>query len=72
MLPLQQRLDVIKEHLGLLIKEKGEYIAIREMRKHICYYIKNLPDSSRVRQTVNALETRDEVISCLETYFNNV
>jgi len=65
-------LDVIKEHLGLLIKEKGEYIAIREMRKHICYYIKNLPDSSRVRQTVNALETRDEVISCLETYFNNV
>jgi len=69
-IPLEQRLQVIKEHLNLAACEKGEYIAVREMRKHICYYIKNLPASSQVRQEINTLETKEDVINCLETYFN--
>lgn len=66
------RLNVIKEHLKLLIDEKGEYIAIREMRKHICWYIKNLKDSSKVRQIINKLESKEEVIDCLTEYFDNI
>ena len=64
-----QRLDVIKEHLKLLIQEKGEYVGIREMRKHICWYIKNLKDSSKTREQVNKLENVQELIACLEEYF---
>ena len=68
----EHRIDVIKEHLNLLIKDKGEYIAIREMRKHICWYVKNLKDSAKVRQEVNQLETKEEVVACLTEYFINV
>ena len=67
-----QKLDVIKEHLNLAVKEKGEYIAIREMRKHICWYIKNLKDSSTIREKVNRIEQTDELVEVLEEYFNNI
>ena len=67
-----QKLAVIKEHLELAVKEKGEYIAIREMRKHICWYIKNLKDSSTIREKVNKIEQTDELVEVLEEYFNNI
>lgn len=67
-----EKLNIIKEHLELAVKEKGEYVGIREMRKHICWYIKNLKDSSKVRDIVNKLESKDEVIACLEEYFKNL
>lgn len=66
------KLDIIKEHLNLAIEEKGEYIAIREMRKHICWYIKNMKDSSKLRERVNKIEKTEELITCLEEYFNNI
>lgn len=68
----QEKLNVIKEHLNLAIKEKGEYIAIREMRKHICWYIKNLKDSSKLRQEVNKIEKKEQLVQVLEEYFNNL
>ena len=67
-----QKLEIIKEHLNLAIEEKGEYIAIREMRKHMCWYLKNLKDSSKIREQVNKIETKKELIVCLEEYFKSL
>ena len=66
----REKLDIIKEHLKLAIEEKGEYIAIREMRKHICWYIKNLKGSSSIREKINKIEEVDELVACLEEYFS--
>ena len=68
----QKKLEIIKEHLNLAVKEKGEYIAIREMRKHICGYIKNLKQSSKFREKVNRIEDLNELITCLDEYFNSI
>lgn len=68
----EKKLEIIKEHLKLAVKEKGEYIAIREMRKHICWYIKNLKESSKIREKVNKIEDLNELVTCLEEYFNNI
>lgn len=68
----EQKLDIIKEHLKLAITEKGEYIAIREMRKHICWYIKNLKDSSKFREKINKIENVNELIVCLDEYFKTI
>lgn len=65
----KDRLEIIKEHLDLAVKDKGEYIAIREMRKHICWYIKNLKDSSKIREKINRIENIDELKACLDEYF---
>ena len=68
----KMKLEIIKEHLKLAVEEKGEYIAIREMRKHICGYIKNMKESSKFREKVNRIEDLNELITCLEEYFNSI
>ena len=67
-----EKLKIIKEHIELEMIEKGEYVGVREMRKHICWYLKNLPNSSQVRQTINMLESKDEVITTLEQCFKSL
>ena len=64
----KQRLDIIKKHIDLLVLEKGEWIAVHEIRKHINHYIKKLPDASNVSQKVNKIETKSELIDCLTEY----
>lgn len=65
-------LDTILKHIDLEVKEKGEYTGIREMRKHICYYLKGLPQASNVRDTINHLDSKEEVENMLIEYFNTL
>ena len=64
-----EKLKIIKEHLGLLVKEKGEDVAIKEFRKHLAAYSKNLPNSSNFRVRVNAIDDRCELEKVLDEYF---
>lgn len=65
----QEKLKILKEHIELSIKEKGETIAINEMRKHIAYYTKNMPESSDFRNEINHINNKKELIEKIETYF---
>lgn len=64
----KERLYVILKHLELAIKEKGEYVGIREMRKHISGYTKNLPNSSSFREKMNKIENKQELINYITEY----
>ena len=66
-----EKLKIIKEHLNLLVKEKGEDVAIKEFRKHLAAYSKNLPNSSNFRVRVNAIDDRCELERVLSEYFDN-
>lgn len=68
----KERLEVILKHLDLEIQLKGENVAVKEMRKQICWYIKNLKNSSEIRKTINQLETEKEVKQCLVKYFDEL
>ena len=68
----EEKLDLILKHLNMEIEEKGEKTAIKEMRKHISAYTKNLPKSSEFRNKINMLNTRDEVEECLIKYFKSI
>lgn len=47
---------MILKHLEMLVKDKGEYTAIREMRKHIAWYIKGFVNATEIRRKVNQIE----------------
>ena len=47
---------------------KGEYTAIREMRKHTAWYTTGLPGSSRLRARVNQVSTWKELADLLQEY----
>ena len=65
----KEKLETIKKHLNLLIKEKGEEVAIKEFRKHIAAYTKNMPNSSVFRVKINSLESKKEVEEQIDKYF---
>ena len=65
------KLEIIKEHYNLALEEKGDYVGIREMRKHLCWYLKNMKNSSQIRQKINTEEDKNAVIKVLEEYFLN-
>ena len=67
----KEKLEIIKEHIDLAIKEKGE-IAIKELRKHIAWYVKGLKNSSEFRNNINKIETRKELEKALEEYFKSL
>ncbi|MCI9063370.1 MAG: tRNA dihydrouridine synthase DusB [Clostridia bacterium] len=70
--PTKEKVELIKRHLDLEVKEKGEYTAVREFRKHIAYYTKNLPNSSSFRSNINSIESQKEFIEKINEYFNNI
>ena len=65
----EEKLNTILRHIELAIQDKGEYVAIKEMRKHLSFYIKNGKDASKIRDKINRSENRKELIACLEEYF---
>ena len=51
----------ILEHANLMLVCKGEYTAIREMRKHVSWYSAGYPHSSKIRQRINEVESMEEL-----------
>lgn len=58
--------DMILRHTDLQIKYKGEYIGIREMRKHIAWYTAGYPNSASLRAKVNLAESREDIEKLLD------
>lgn len=57
----EERVAVMKRHFQYLVEEKGEYIAVRCMRKHIGWYVKGMRGAVRIRQKINGLESAAEI-----------
>lgn len=53
---INEKIDIAIKHLHMLVQYKGEYIGIREMRKHLGWYIKGMPKSSEMRVIINGIE----------------
>jgi nifR3 family TIM-barrel protein len=49
--------DMILRHGSMLMEFKGEYMAMREMRKHVAWYTAGYPGSAALRRRVNEIET---------------
>lgn len=63
-----ERLDVMVEHINLLLDYKGEYVGIREARKHIAWYIKGMKDCARMKERVCCIENRQLLFDEIERY----
>ncbi len=57
----EDRLDIAEKHMDMLADYKGEVIGIREMRKHLGWYIKGLPHSAEMRVKINATSGRENM-----------
>lgn len=65
----REKKETILRHAALQLQYKGEYTGVREMRKHLSWYTVGMPHSARFRQTINTMETMDELLAGVETIF---
>lgn len=68
----KEKLEVIKKHIEYEMQEKPEIVAIRELRKQISWYTKNLKNSSEFRNEINKIENKEELIKKIEEYFKSI
>ncbi len=65
----EQVKETVIRHAGLQLEYKGEYTAVREMRKHLSWYTTGYPNSARFRQMINSMENMDQLIESVEEIF---
>lgn len=68
----EEIINMAIRHLNMLCEEKGEYIAVKQMRKHIAWYIKGMRNSNRVKNEINRLNSRKEVEITLKAYLEQL
>ena len=64
----QEKLEIIKTHINLAVNEKGENIAIKEMRKHLGGYLRNLPNATKMREEINRIDTQKQLLETLDLF----
>ena len=65
----QEVREAILKHAALQIEYKGEYTAVREMRKHISWYSAGYPGSTKLRAKINEMENMDDILAIVEKIF---
>lgn len=68
---IKERIDMMKKHLDMLIKDKNEHTAILEFRNHLMFYFKYLPNSKETKVKLVQAKTKEEVLSILNEYYLN-
>lgn len=64
----EEKIDTIIEHYRRAVLYLGEYRAVREMRKHISWYVKGLRSSTDLKNSVNLETSSEKVIQMLRDY----
>lgn len=65
-----ERIDMCLEHYNLALKYDGERKALREMRKHIAWYIKGLKSCTEIKNIINTETNVESVLNILKEYKN--
>lgn len=67
-----EKMDIILEHIELETEEKGENTGVKEMRKNIGFYLKGEKDASKIREKINHLDKKEDVIRTIKEYFEKI
>lgn len=66
----REKQELILRHAKLQLQTKGEYTAVREMRKHLSWYTVGMPHSAQFRRMINTMETMEQLVEGVTTIYN--
>ena len=65
-----ERGETALRHLEMFIAAEGEKVALREMRKHLCWYARGGTGAARFRDLVNRLLTVNDLTEAVKEFFH--
>lgn len=64
---LEERISLAKRHASMVCADKGEYTGIRELRKHLCFYIKGVKGGARIKEQLVRAESEEQTLEILDS-----
>jgi nifR3 family TIM-barrel protein len=68
--PMEEMVKTMLRHAKLQIEFKGDYLGIREMRKHAAWYTAGYKGASKLRGAINNVESYDDLEKLFESFMN--
>jgi nifR3 family TIM-barrel protein len=68
----EEKMRIATLHMDRLINLKGERVAVKEMRKHMAWYLKGLRNTARVKDQLMEQTTRDGMVRILDDYVESM
>lgn len=68
----EEKVSLALRHARMLIEYKGDYIGVREMRKHMAWYMKGLKGASELRGKMNHMESYADMEQLLQQYLTQM
>lgn len=59
--PVAGRLAVMREEIDLLVADKGEFVGLREARKHVAWYMTGLRGAAQLRRACGEIASMEDV-----------
>lgn len=63
----EDKKQMMLRHFNDVLDLKGEYVAVREMRKHVGWYLKGVPGAAAFRGKINQINSADELRAAIES-----
>lgn len=64
----QEKIEMLKRHYNLLLLDKKESLALLEIRSHALWYLKGLPNVSKIKVLICNAKTSEELFDILDNY----
>ncbi|MCR4598836.1 MAG: tRNA dihydrouridine synthase DusB [Acetatifactor sp.] len=64
-----EKRELVRRHAQMEQEFKGEYTAVREMRRHLSWYTFGMPGAARLRGTINQMETMEDLLRMIDVAF---
>ena len=68
--PMEEMVKTMLRHAKLQIEFKGDYLGIREMRKHAAWYTAGYKGASKLRGAINNVESYEDLENLFESFMN--
>ena len=64
--PIEEKMQILLDHSAKICEYKGDYIGMRETRKHAAWYIKGMRGAAKFRDSIGKLSTKEELVALTE------
>ena len=68
----KEKMQMLRRHFELLCKDKGEKLALLEIRTHALWYIKGLPGSASIKNQICQTKNSTELFNILNNYIEEL